>query len=353
MTKGIFVYCRPGFEADCEFECQGLLKNKRIKHTFQSIKNSGFILIECFEASTALTLLSTYSVEQCIFPRQWFLSDLILHSLPPPDRVSPLMVIFKHLGRVFKDVYLETLDTNEGKSLSKLCRGVDKVLHTRLQQQDLIDENTSPWRGHICFVKGDAAYVGFSHHTHSAPWPMGIPRLRASREAPSRSALKLEEAFLRLLTTAERQKYLRPGMRAVDLGAAPGGWTWYLTKQGFSVTAIDNGPLQKNVLDSGKVEHLRVDGFKYRVRKPVDWLVCDMVEQPGRIAALMALWLQQNMCRHALFNLKLPMKKRAQEVQGILDGMGLNLRKEGEFKIRVKQLYHDRDEVTVLIIRGK
>lgn len=353
MIKGIFVYCRPGFEADCEFECQRLLKNKQIKHMIRSVKNSGFILIECFDASAALTWLSTHSVEQCIFPRQWFLGDLILHALPPPDRVSPLTVLFNVLGRVLKDLYLETLDTNEGKSLSKLCRGVEKILHTRLQQQQLIDENTSPWRGHICFVKGDAAYVGYSHHTHSALWPMGIPRLRFSREAPSRSALKLEEAFLRLLSTAERQKYLRPGMRAVDLGAAPGGWTWYLIKQGLSVTAIDNGPLQKTVLDSGKVDHLRVDGFKYRVRKPVDWLVCDMVEQPGRIAALMELWLLQNMCRHALFNLKLPMKKRAQEVQSISDCIQHNLSKQGEFDIRIKQLYHDRDEVTVLIIRGK
>ena len=38
----------------------------------------------------------------------------------------------------------------------------------------------------------------------ASPWPMGVPRLRLHREAPSRSALKLEEAFLVLLGAGER-----------------------------------------------------------------------------------------------------------------------------------------------------
>ena len=53
---------------------------------------------------------------------------------------------------------------------------------------------------------------------------MGIPRLRFPRGAPSRSSLKLEEAWLVFLRAKERQQRLVPGMQAVDLGAAPGGW---------------------------------------------------------------------------------------------------------------------------------
>ena len=63
-----------------------------------------------------------------------------------------------------------------------------------------------------------------------------------------------------LLDADERSRLLQADMRAADLGAAPGGWTWVLTRHGLNVTAIDNGPLRAQLLDSGRVEHLRTDG---------------------------------------------------------------------------------------------
>ena len=84
----------------------------------------------------------------------------------------------------------------------------------------------------------------------------------------------------------------------------------------------------------------------------MDWLVCDMVEQPSRIAALVADWLSQGLCRHAIFNLKLPMKKR---YEAVMDGLALveerliaaNVR----YRLACKQLYHDRAEVTGYVSR--
>jgi 23S rRNA (cytidine2498-2'-O)-methyltransferase len=102
------------------------------------------------------------------------------------------------------------------------------------------------------------------------------------------------------------------------------------------------------LLASGLVDHLRADGFRYRPQKPVDWLVCDMVEQPRRVAALMAEWLATGQCRHAIFNLKLPMKKRHDEVQlclGLVADALAAAGKRGE--LRARQLYHDREEITV------
>ena len=37
----------------------------------------------------------------------------------------------------------------------------------------------------------------------------------------------------------ERAHELKAGMRAVDLGASPGGWLWVLAQRGIRVTAID------------------------------------------------------------------------------------------------------------------
>lgn len=179
----------------------------------------------------------------------------------------------------------------------------------------------------------------------ASPWPTGIPRLRMPREAPSRSVLKLVEALLILLTEEERRRFLKPGMNAVDLGAAPGGWSWQLAQHGLSVTAIDNARLAKAVLATGMVEHIAADGFKWRPRRPVDWVVCDMVQPPSRIAELMGDWLGHGLCRHALFNLKLPMKKRLTAIDDALSRLHKKMRSEVE--VRVKHLYHDREEVSV------
>ncbi|MFI4954091.1 MAG: hypothetical protein ACHP7M_13210, partial [Burkholderiales bacterium] len=76
--------------------------------------------------------------------------------------------------------------------------------------------------------------------------------------------------------------------------------------------------------------------------------VCDMVEQPRRVAGLMAQWLGQGWCRYAIFNLKLPMKKRHDEVRLCLDvvrGAGADTGRRVE--LRARQLYHDREEITV------
>ena len=99
-------------------------------------------------------------------------------------------------------------------------------------------------------------------------------------------------------------------MHAVDLGAAPGGWTWQLAQRGLRVTAVDNGPLKGAVRDDPLVTHVREDAFRLRPRRPVDWLVCDIVEQPDAHRGAVARWIAEGAARRAIFNLKLPMKKR-------------------------------------------
>jgi 23S rRNA (cytidine2498-2'-O)-methyltransferase len=173
------------------------------------------------------------------------------------------------------------------------------------------------------------------------------------RGAPSRSALKLAEAFVVFLGEREAD-VLRAGMRAVDLGAAPGGWTWQLAHRGLTVTAVDNGPLKGEVRDDPLVTHLRADGLSWRPQRQVDWLVCDIVEQPAKIAALVARWIAEGGARHAIFNLKLPMKKRYAAVmdckQIIDDAMR---RARVSYGISLRQLYHDREEVTGFITRDE
>src|SRR3546814_19769513 len=74
-------------------------------------------------------------------------------------------------------------------------------------------------------------------------------------------------------------------------------------------------------------------------------MVCDMVEQPRRVAERMATWLREGWCRQAIFNLKLPMKKRRDETRLCLD---LVAEQAGRpLAIRARPLYHERPESTV------
>ena len=133
----------------------------------------------------------------------------------------------------------------------------------------------------------------------------------------------------------------------MDLGAAPGGWTYQLVRRGLNVTAVDNGPMDPKLLDSGLVEHRREDGFRYRPDRPVDWMVCDIVESPLRVAELAARWLAQGWCRESIFNLKLPMKRRHQELTRCLQHIeGRLAEARVPHRLACKQLYHDREEVT-------
>ncbi len=190
-------------------------------------------------------------------------------------------------------------------------------------------------------------FVGIAEVNNSALWPMGIPRLKFPRQAPSRSTLKLEEAWHHFIPRDQWDARLAAGMTGVDLGAAPGGWTWQLVNRHIKVSAVDNGPMNAELMDSGLVEHFRADGFTFRPRKPVNWMVCDIVEKPARNAALLETWIGEGLCREAVVNLKLPMKQRYAEVKRLLERIADGLAARGvKASIGCKQLYHDREEVT-------
>jgi 23S rRNA (cytidine2498-2'-O)-methyltransferase len=201
----------------------------------------------------------------------------------------------------------------------------------------------------VFMLDGTTAYVGESD-ARVADWPLGIARMRMPPGAPSRSTLKLAEAF-EVFLGERANDVLRPGMHAVDLGAAPGGWTWQLAQRGLRVTAVDNGPLKGAIRDDPLVRHVRDDAFRFVPRRPVDWLVCDVVEQPIRIAALVAQWIGDGLARRAIFNLKLPMKKRYDEVRRCEQHIAAALR-QVPHTLALRQLYHDREEVTCYLSAG-
>lgn len=344
----LLLYTRPGFEKECAAEIQDQATAIGLPGFCRAEPDSGYVTFTPYEPGTARVLAQRLGFGELIFARQMIAAADPLADLPPNDRITPLLAAVDNVFEPFSSVLVETADTDQAKPLLVFCRKFSRPLAQALRRAGRIDESDDRlWRLHVFFTASNAAWVGLSQPGNSSPWFMGIARLKLARDAPSRSALKLEEAFHVFLTAKEREERLRPGLRAVDLGAAPGGWTWQLVRRHLRVIAVDNGPMNHSLLESGLVEHRREDGFRYRPRKPVDWLVCDVVDQPVRIARLVAHWLAEGLCREAVFNLKLPMKKRYQEVlrcravmAGVLDAAGV------PYRLALKQLYHDREEVT-------
>jgi len=346
MADSMVIYCRAGFEREVAQEITAEAARCEVEGFVRAKPDSGFAVFQAHEPAAAEALAAGIDFSSLIFARQLIRYAILVSDLPVGDRIGPIVAAARERGTRFQGLHVDMPDTNDGKALSALIKPLMPHLEKALAKAGVVlDEPRSPDRLHIFFVGGTACYVGVSAIGNSSPWPMGIPRLRMPRGAPSRSTLKLAEALMLFLGNEETAKRITPGMTAVDLGASPGGWTWQLVQRHVKVLAIDNGPMDPALLETGLVKHWREDAFHYRPKDPVDWMVCDMVEKPSRIAELAARWIREGSCRETIFNLKLPMKKRWEEVQGCRERIDAAL---GEIpaRLRIKQLYHDREEVT-------
>ena len=345
MTASVLLYCRAGFEKECATEIMQLCTAQDISGFAKAKPDSGYVLFTPHEASASKQLVKFLHFEDLVFARQLVFNVRLIDQLPSVDRVTPLIAAIREFGSVFSAVWLETADTNDAKEMSAFCRKFSPPLSYGLKQAGLLDEAAQKPRLHLFWLSSSTVYLGMSYANNASMWPMGIPRLKLARGAPSRSTLKLAEAFMAFLSEEEEHELLHEGLSAVDLGAAPGGWTWQLVQRGLNVAAVDNGPIDPKLLDSNLVEHVRADGFHYWPKRAVEWLVCDMLEKPARIAQLVTRWVYEGKCQHAIFNLKLPMKKRSEELSRCRELIDAGLQGK-KYQLLFKQLYHDREEVT-------
>ncbi len=354
MQNPFIFYCRPGFENDCAAEVQSFAGECDIAGYANAKSDDGFVRFYVFDESDADTFFQELDIQELIFARQWFWAKTELQELPLADRVSPIVKVCKELGTAGK-LLVEHLDNDTGRELSKFCKKITTPLTIALEKNGVINkkgESDSEYQHHVLFMANDHCYIGYSPIGKASELKGGILRLKSPKNAPSRSSLKLDEAIQVLMSNKQRKAIFRLGHTAVDLGAAPGGWTFQLVQRGMQVTAIDNGPMDKQLMATEHVIHLKENALTWMPQKPVQMLVCDMVEKPSLVAKLMAKWLLEAKTEQAIFNLKLPMKKRFQEVSDCI-GEICDLLEEQEINYywQAKHLYHDREEITVYFRR--
>lgn len=175
-------------------------------------------------------------------------------------------------------------------------------------------------------------------------WPGGAVRFRREDGLISRAKFKLLEAERTFGLHFEQHE------RALDIGAAPGGWTSLLLERGLDVTAVDPADLHPSLIG-----HPRVMWLKKKAGDVIfppgtfDLLVCDMSWNPETMARLvLRLAPSLKAGAEAIVTVKLLTRKPLQTIRSVIG----QLRQTFEVR-RAKQLFHNRDEITLyLIYRG-
>ena len=154
---------------------------------------------------------------------------------------------------------------------------------------------------------------------------------------PSRAYLKLWEACTLL------GAWPVAGERCLDLGAAPGGWSWAIARLGADVVAVDRAPLAPEVASMAGVIERRESAFGIDPlnEQAVDWVFCDVIAYPSRVLGMVRAWVASGRTRRIVCTLKFQGAtdhESAEAFAGIAGG-------------RVVHLFHNKHELTFLWAR--
>jgi 23S rRNA (cytidine2498-2'-O)-methyltransferase len=181
-------------------------------------------------------------------------------------------------------------------------------------------------------------------------WPGGARHFAQRPEQISRAEFKLLEA-LEVFGVSLPSRGL-----ALDLGAAPGGWTRLLLEAGMNVVAVDPAKLDSRLVRQPHLEHYRGYAEVYleeaiKRRRKFDVITNDMRMDAREAARLL---VEASTCLHTdgfiISMLKLPHATlEIDPVKNLSEALRLL---HGHFGIvQARQLFHNRQEVTVLTAR--
>jgi 23S rRNA (cytidine2498-2'-O)-methyltransferase len=200
------------------------------------------------------------------------------------------------------------------------------------------------------FAGENKIYAGFSKSDENLSiWSGGMRHYAINNQVISRAEFKLLELleyFPGLL------KMKNPGT-ALDLGASPGGWTKILLENGFEVTAVDPNKLSETFCGCPNVIYYKglTEDFinktktEIKEKEKFDLIVNDMRMNVIRSAKIMTDvhgYLKENGC--AVMTFKLSKTKKTAAIRN-----GLEILKEKYSIVFAKQLFHNRQEITVVL----
>lgn len=190
----------------------------------------------------------------------------------------------------------------------------------------------------ICITPKNT-YIGFSKAKENINFHNNEYRIcshKGEREV-SRAENKLKEAIVKFNLKLE-------GGKALDVGAAPGGWTKVLLDNGYEVIAVDPGELSPKIINDKKLTHLKTRIENLNFENEFDIIVNDMNMDPKDSAKIMCdlhKTLKDN--AKCVLTIKLPGNPQ----KGIEDAR--EALKEKFDILDIKNLFHNRREVTALL----
>lgn len=189
---------------------------------------------------------------------------------------------------------------------------------------------------------GQMAYLGISLvQQNLSDWAGGVRRFAKEKGQISRAEFKLLEALEQFAIDLPARGH------ALDLGAAPGGWTRVLRQKAQLVTAVDPGALHPSLVKDTAVRHIAMAAEKYLTQYPdtYDLIVNDMRLDARDSARLMVAYAPY-LYNHgiAIMTLKLPTTDPLKPLDH-----ALNILKETYHIVQTRQLFHNRNEVTAYL----
>ena len=326
--KNGFAICQNGFEALTRDELTDLRRVKTLGHTVGCVNYTG-------------------KLANCVFPHFYANES---ETLEDQGVKSLAKRLFDYFINTTKDIKFESswyavfMDSRNEPGLSRRMKSIKEAFFEILKKRmsrvsklmlDDVPKKPGDYVGLLVYVtdfnKLNAA-VSFHYN--------GQCRMADDPLAPSRSYLKVEEGY-RVLGHSPLQNDL-----VVDLGAAPGGWSFSAAKRGATVFAIDNGPLKKGALQWDTIIHKKADAFKFVPNTRMDWLFCDLVEEPHHVMQMISQWFANRRCRSFVINFKFGHVNPIKLIAELESSTGMLMPHTDNAK--VVHLYHDRDEVTLV-----
>lgn len=127
----LLLHCRPGFESEVCSEISDQAARLDVSGYAKAKADSAYAEFICSDATGAERLMRSARFARLIFPRQWARGEWL--ALPETDRIGVLLEQLRSMP-VCGSLWLEVMDTNDGKELSNFCRKFEGPLHKALEK---------------------------------------------------------------------------------------------------------------------------------------------------------------------------------------------------------------------------
>ncbi len=166
---------------------------------------------------------------------------------------------------------------------------LDKVPSAKIKRYNFLEEIPKTTIG--CFALLSESEIVLTPET-TCPLPFGeIEFIEDKINPPSRAYLKLWELFTLY--------GFKPtvGMKTIDVGSCPGGWTWVLQTVGTNVVSVDKAPLDPKIAALPNIEFKQESAFGLRPQHVghLDWFFSDIICYPDKLLDLVTRWMESGL----------------------------------------------------------